>query len=178
MKISGVYKITNNITGDFYIGSSKNIKHRWAQHKCLSVWKNLPNSKLYKAMAEFGLDNFKFEVLEETDTIKEREQYWIEQLKPTYNSIRANGHDIERYKETDRRCKKEWYEIHRDERLTYNKTYHQAHRDKYLAKSKDYCSRLCLYEGETLTLGTLSARFRKQGMPHPTLDAKKYLIVK
>lgn len=27
-KISGVYKITNNITGDFYIGSSKNIKQR------------------------------------------------------------------------------------------------------------------------------------------------------
>ena len=25
-KISGVYKITNTITGDFYIGSSKNIK--------------------------------------------------------------------------------------------------------------------------------------------------------
>lgn len=33
-KISGVYKITNKITGDFYIGSSKNIKRRWYSHKC------------------------------------------------------------------------------------------------------------------------------------------------
>ena len=28
-KISGIYKITNIITGDFYIGSSKDVKKRW-----------------------------------------------------------------------------------------------------------------------------------------------------
>lgn len=27
-KISGVYRIVNIVTGDFYIGSSKNIKQR------------------------------------------------------------------------------------------------------------------------------------------------------
>ena len=32
MKISGVYKITNTVTGDFYIGSSKNIERRWKAH--------------------------------------------------------------------------------------------------------------------------------------------------
>ena len=31
-KISAVYKITNTITGDFYIGSSKNVKKRWTNH--------------------------------------------------------------------------------------------------------------------------------------------------
>lgn len=31
-KISGVYKITNTITGDSYIGSSKNVKDRWKAH--------------------------------------------------------------------------------------------------------------------------------------------------
>lgn len=30
MKISGVYKITNIITNDCYIGSSKDVKRRWA----------------------------------------------------------------------------------------------------------------------------------------------------
>ena len=60
MKISGVYKITNNITGDFYIGSSKNIEKRWYQHKSPSVQKRQPNSKLYKAMDRYGLDNFTF----------------------------------------------------------------------------------------------------------------------
>ena len=28
MKISGIYKITNTITGDFYIGSSKDVKKK------------------------------------------------------------------------------------------------------------------------------------------------------
>ena len=38
-KIIGVYRIINTVTGDFYIGSSKNIKQRWAEHKCDSTWK-------------------------------------------------------------------------------------------------------------------------------------------
>ena len=178
MKIAGVYKITNTITGEFYIGSSKDIKLRWADHKCVSHWRAQPNSKLYKDMTEFGLDNFKFEVLEETADLKEREQYWIEQLKPTYNSIRAKGLDIERRKKTTRRYKKEWRKAHRDRYLAMIKDYNYTHRDEILVKSKDYYSRLCLYEGETLTLSALSKRFCRQGIPHPTLEAKKYLIVK
>ena len=162
-KISGIYKITNNITGDFYIGSSCNIKQRWASHKCVSAWKLQQNSKLYKDMASYGLDNFTFEIIEKTDNLKEREQYYIEQLKPSYNNNRAKGLDIERSKETTRRRKKEWYKVNRDEHLT---------------KMKDYYNRLCLYNGETLTLNTLSNRFFRLGIAHPTLNAKKYLIVK
>lgn len=171
-KISGVYKITNTITGDFYIGSSKDIKLRWANHKSPSHWKQRPNSKLYQDMSQYGLDNFIFEVLEKTDDLKEREQYWIEHLKPSYNNYWAKGWNIERHIKTNRRC----YEIHRDEKLTYLKAYHQANRDKELAKAKAYGSRLCLYKGETLTLRALTGRFFRRGIPHPTLEAKKYLI--
>ena len=160
---SGVYKITNIITGDFYIGSSCNIKQRWSSHRNPAAQKRQPNSKLYKDMAEFGLDNFKFEVLEETADLKEREQYWIEKLKPSYNNIRAKGRDVERRKETYRRCYNKYYEIHRDDQMAYSKAYY---------------NRLCLYEGETLTLRALNIRFFKQGISHPTLEAKKYLIVK
>ena len=176
MKISGVYKITNNITGDFYIGSSKNIEKRWVEHGSPSVHKQHPNSKLYKSMAQYGRDNFTFEIIEKTDNLKEREQYYIEKLNPSYNNLWAKGWNTERYKETRRRCYNKYYEIHRDEWLAYNKAYHQAHRDKNLAKKKAYSSRLCLYEGETLTLNALSKRFRQQGIPQPTLEAKKYLI--
>ena len=59
-KISGVYKITNVITGDFYIGSSKNIKQRWNDHKKPSVWTRYSNSMLYRYMAQFGLSSFSF----------------------------------------------------------------------------------------------------------------------
>ena len=176
MKISGVYKITNIITGEFYIGSSKDIKSRWAKHKCPSMWKLHPNVKLYKSMAKYGLDNFIFEVLEETADLKEREQYYIEQLKPSYNNYRAKGFDTDRYKETSERCYKEWREVNRDRYLAKLKDYNYTHRDEILAKSKDYYGRLCLYNGETLTLRALSIRFCKQGIPHPTIEAKKYLL--
>ena len=38
-KIIGVHKITNTVTGDFYIGSSKDVKSRWKEHRRTSVWK-------------------------------------------------------------------------------------------------------------------------------------------
>lgn len=37
-KISGVYKITNILTGDFYIGSSKSINDRWRCHRSPANW--------------------------------------------------------------------------------------------------------------------------------------------
>ena len=46
-KICGVYKITNTITGDFYIGSSKDVKRRWKEHKCPSRWNDNPNKQMY-----------------------------------------------------------------------------------------------------------------------------------
>ena len=153
MKISGVYKITNIITGDFYIGSSKNIMLRLACHKCPSKWKQSPGSKLYQAFIKFGLNNFTFNIIEETFNLKEREQYWIDQLHPSYNRIRANGQDTERYKET-------------------NKEYYKAHQ----AEKKSYQNRLCFYEGETITLQALSNRFYRQGIPYPVQEAKKYLL--
>ena len=67
MKICGIYKITNTITGDFYIGSSKNVKNRWAQHKKPSIWKRLPNNPMYLDMQKYGLDKFDFQVIEEVE---------------------------------------------------------------------------------------------------------------
>ena len=153
MKISGIYKITNTITGDFYIGSSKDVKRRWRDHKKPSTWNEHPNNPMYIDMRKYGTANFVFEVLEvvEPEELKEAEQKFIETLKPTYNSIRANGWDIERYKNE------------------YGKEYHR----KY---DKEYHNQLCSYNGETLTLAALSQRFRRAGIPHPTQEAKKYLL--
>ena len=159
-KISGIYKTTNIITGDFYIGSSKDVKKRWSDHKSPSTWAKLPNSKLYQDMAQYGLNNFKFEIIEETIELKIREQFYIEQLQPTYNDRQANGLDLERRKETNRKDFKRWY-----------KTY----REYYLNRNKEYNNRLCLYEGKTLTLNALGMRFRRQGIAYPYKEAKKYL---
>lgn len=172
MKIAGVYKITNIITGDFYIGSSKNIKKRWAKHKCPSSWKNESNKLLYHDFQEYGLENFLFEIIEETANLYEREQYWIDKLKPIYNNYRAKDLDVERYKE----YQKKWHEAHQEEMSAYNKEWYEFHRDEQLTKCKTYYSRLCFYEGKILTLRALSIKFSKQGIEHPTITAKKYLL--
>ena len=163
MKISGIYKITNTITGDFYIGSSKNVKHRWAAHKIHSVHKRCPNNPMYLDMQKYGVDKFEFQIIAEVevDKLKEAEQQFIEKLQPTYNNRRANGWNIERRKETCRKYSKE-----------YNKS------DKFKKAQKQYDNQLCFYNGETLTLSALRERFRRQGIPHPTQEAKKYLLVK
>ena len=161
MKISAVYKITNTITGDFYIGSSKNVKRRWAAHKKPSVWKNNPNNPMYHDMQKYGVDKFEFEILEEVEEgkLKDAEQQFIETLKPTYKNYRAKGLDIERYKK-------------------YNKEYMKEYRksDKCKKAQNKYDNQLCFYNGETLTLCALKSRFIKSGIEHPSIEAKKYII--
>lgn len=51
-KISAVYQIINTVTGDMYVGSSKDVKLRWMQHKRPSKWKKYPNSPMYKDFQE------------------------------------------------------------------------------------------------------------------------------
>ena len=156
-KIIGVYKITNTITGDFYIGSSKNVKQRLAAHKCKSTWNKCSNNPMYIDMQKYGLDKFEFQVIEEVEVeeLKETEQQFIETLKPTYNSNRANGWDIERYKEYQKSDK--------------GKETHKKAQNKYQ-------NQLCFYNGETLTLHALYIRFRRKGIINPTQEAKKYII--
>ena len=168
MKVSGVYKIENTLTGDFYIGSSKDIKHRWIEHKSPSRWKRHQNNPMYLDMNKYGVENFDFQILEEVESecLKEKEQQFIDLLKPTYNSNNAKslGLDIEKYKE--------YYK-------EYQKEYHKKS-DKYKKYQKEYQNKynnqLCCYNGEALTLNALSARFRRAGIEHPAAEAKKYII--
>ena len=172
MKICGIYKITNTITGDFYIGSSKNVKKRWTDHKAPSTWNKCPNNPLYKDMKNYGTDKFEFEILAEVEPekLKETEQKFIETLKPTYNSCNAKGLNIERRKKAKKEYKKT------DKRKKYKKDYEKT--DKRKKAKKEYDNQLCSYNGELLTLCALSTRFSKAGIPHPVLEAKKYLLNK
>ena len=175
MKIIGVYKITNTVTGDFYIGSSKDVKQRWAVHKCQSTWNEHPNNPMYLDMKKYGVDKFVFEILEEVEPehLKETEQQFIETLKPTYNNYNAKGLNIERYKDYQKEYQKEYQKDYQktDKYKEYMKEYHR----KY---DKEYHNQLCSYNGETLTLNALSQRFIKAGIEHPNIEAKKCLIKK
>ena len=196
-KISGIYKITNTATGDFYIGSSKDVKLRWTVHKCKSKWNECPNSPLYQDMQKYGVDKFAFEVLEvvEEGKLKDAEQQFIETLKPTYNRCNAKGLNIERRKKTKKEYNKEYEktEKRKKARKEYQKEYHKTDKFKEYQKEyqqsdkykkyqkefyKEYNNQLCIYNGETLTLAALSKRFQRAGIPHPQIEAKKYLLNK
>ena len=156
MKISAVYKIINTVTGDFYIGSSKNIKRRWMEHKRPSVWKRFSNNPMYLDMQKYGTDKFEFQVIEEVEIekLKEAEQKFIEILKPTYKN--ANGWNMERYKEHQI----EYYQQNREKYIEY----YQQNREKRNDYQNKYNNQTCYYNGETLTLTALSKRFKKYGV--------------
>ena len=64
MKRSGIYSITNKLTGKTYIGQSNDIDYRFKRHKDVV----LKNKKQYcyhvhNAMRKYGVDNFEFKVL-------------------------------------------------------------------------------------------------------------------
>lgn len=82
--ITGVYKITSP-SGNFYIGSSKNIKDRFRRHKHQLRTNTHKNFILQKAWNKYG--DFLYEIIEECvfEFLIEKEQYYINTLKPEYN---------------------------------------------------------------------------------------------
>lgn len=82
----GIYKITNKITNQSYIGKSVNIKRRFMEHK---TPKASGNNKLHNDMQLLGIDNFEFEIIEEcrAEELKEKELYYIKLEQPFYNYI-------------------------------------------------------------------------------------------
>ena len=91
----GIYKITNLITDECYIGQSNDIYRRWSDHCKCGLGIDTPvGNKLYKAIQEYGLENFTFELLVECsqDELNEKEKYFIELYQADtfgYNSISA-----------------------------------------------------------------------------------------
>lgn len=89
----GIYKITNLINGNCYIGQSINIKQRWKNHKKDAFWEDGPEYEypLYKAMRKYGIENFAFDVLEECpqEELNEKEIFYIKK----YNTYKGRGYN-------------------------------------------------------------------------------------
>lgn len=82
-----IYKITNLINQKIYIGlTTCTLKERWQNHKgCV---KSDPRH-LYSSMRKYGIENFKIEIVEETDSLEklaQLEDYYIN----LYNSRDPN----------------------------------------------------------------------------------------
>lgn len=85
---SGIYKIANKVTGDFYIGSAVNLNKRFSAHKRNLINKNHPNIILQNVFNKYGLNGLSFEIVESVENknnLIEREQHYIDTLIPNYN---------------------------------------------------------------------------------------------
>lgn len=90
--MSYIYKIINNINKKLYIGKTdKTIKSRFEQHYKDS--KKIKNQErlLYKAINQYGIENFSIEQIEECPSSKsnEREKFWIEYYDSFKNGYNA-----------------------------------------------------------------------------------------
>jgi len=85
--ISGIYKITNTVSGKFYVGSSYNILKRFTQHKGDLRKGTHGNSKLQNAWNKYGEDAFKLEVLCKcpSEYVIKLEQWFVDNINPYYN---------------------------------------------------------------------------------------------
>lgn len=92
-KSPGIYKITNLVTGQIYIGSSSNVYNRIHTHKKCLRKNTHENKRLQNSWNKYNEDSFVFELVEECeiDKIIEREQYYIDSLNPFYNICRVAG---------------------------------------------------------------------------------------
>jgi hypothetical protein len=79
--VSGIYKITNQETNECYIGQAVDVAKRWKDHAKCGLGIDTPaNNKLYKAIQEYGIWNFSWELLESCskELLNEKEIYYID----------------------------------------------------------------------------------------------------
>ncbi len=133
-----IYKIINDVNDDIYIGSScislakRKYYHKYDMKKSHKV-------ALYSYLGELNLtlDDCRIILVEEyscdnkMELIK-REQYWIDELKPKYNKIRAYR-PIEFRKKYQNESNRKYYNSHKKKIREYRKKYRETHKD-YLKK--------------------------------------------
>ena len=94
--ICGIYKITNVLTEQCYIGQSVDVSKRWKDHCKCGLGIDAPSTNaLYNAMQKDGVWNFSFELLETCprEQLNEKEAFWISMYQSNkfgYNSTKGN----------------------------------------------------------------------------------------
>ena len=94
--VTGIYKITNQLNGIYYIGQAVDVAKRWKDHAKCGLGIDAPTSnKMYAAMQQDGLENFTWELLEKCSSaeLNEKEKFYIELYQAKeygYNSTKGN----------------------------------------------------------------------------------------
>jgi group I intron endonuclease len=90
---SGIYQIVHIESGKCYVGQTINLNKRWTEHRWHLAQGSHHTSRLQRAWKKHGSSAFQFKILEECepDRLTEREQWWMDTLRPVYNSSPAAG---------------------------------------------------------------------------------------
>lgn len=94
---SGIYKITNVTNDQIYIGSTVNFNKRKREHFSSLNENKHCNKYLQRSFNKHGEENFKFEILEvieDKNKLIEREQHYLDTLKPQFNICKIAGSQL------------------------------------------------------------------------------------
>jgi group I intron endonuclease len=100
----GIYIVHNRKNGNFYIGSTVNLRQRWRQHLWSLDNNRHHNPHLQSAWNKYGANSFEFlvvEVVKATTDILPREQTWIDKFdasnsRSCYNFCQRAGSHLGR----------------------------------------------------------------------------------
>ena len=150
MENAKVYKIINDIDDKIYVGSSTYYRlcERMNVHRHHAKDESgRRNSKLYLFMREIGISHFKIELIEKyecktSQELKEREQHWIDELKPELNMFRAIENpnyekECRNKEERNKKCN-EYYHLNKEIILEQMKEYREKNKELISEKKKIY----------------------------------------
>ena len=111
----GVYLITNAITGAKYVGQSRDIKRRVAEHRTPNASLRSKSERFVRDIVKYGIDSFMFEVLEEcpADRLLATEKKWIDVINPEYNTV-GRGIASETRRKISNALKRHWQNMPED----------------------------------------------------------------
>ena len=85
---SGIYKVVNKITDEFYVGQSNQLRRRKAEHFTKNKTAGVSSPLLDNNIKQYGKHNFDFIILKQCDVseLEQLEKQYIQELKPTLNT--------------------------------------------------------------------------------------------
>jgi hypothetical protein len=99
---SGIYQIKSKVNSKIYVGSAVNLFSRKVDHFSKLKKKCHHNIYLQYHYNKYGIEDLVFGIIEfcPKEKLIEREQYWMDTLKPIFNFIKVAGSQLG-YKHTE-----------------------------------------------------------------------------
>ena len=93
---AGVSRWVNKASDKSYVGSSTMLHIRFLQYFSLAHLNRYGSMAINKALLKYGYSGFKLEILEycEPSNCIDREQYYLDLLKPEYNILKTAGSSL------------------------------------------------------------------------------------